>query len=98
MLGKKYKNYNCAIMKIQFKNFTFRSSISPDEIKIEPITEPVLFGEGPHWSALHKCLYFIDIDGGIILKYNHSDGILSKIFVPPGDNPVTFVIPNAGEC
>jgi sugar lactone lactonase YvrE len=65
-------------------------------VKIEPVTEPVTFGEGPHWSALQKCLYFVDIDAGIILKYNSTDEKLSRIYVPPGGDPVSFVIPSAG--
>ncbi|XP_059469259.1 uncharacterized protein LOC132193001 [Neocloeon triangulifer] len=62
-------------------------------IEIVPVTEPVIFGEGPHWSPIHNCLYFIDIDAGIVLKYNASDEVFSRIFIPPGDNPVTFIIP-----
>ncbi|CAB3375496.1 Hypothetical predicted protein [Cloeon dipterum] len=68
-------------------------NVGGKEVLIEAITEPVIFGEGPHWSPSHNCLYFIDIDAGIALKYNATDGSFARIFIPPGDNPVTFIIP-----
>lgn len=38
---------------------------------IEPIGKPVSLGEGPFWDADSQSLYFVDIVGGTIHKYNN---------------------------
>lgn len=48
---------------------------------VEVITERVELGEGPHWDVGQQCLYFVDIIGQAILKYNPCTGKTTKAVV-----------------
>ncbi|KAF4530674.1 hypothetical protein B566_EDAN004913 [Ephemera danica] len=61
-------------------------------VVIEAITEPVSVGKGPHWSETEQCLYYVDIDNGLLLKYNATNDAFSRIVIPPGNQRVSFVI------
>jgi sugar lactone lactonase YvrE len=57
--------------------------------KVEKITESVELGEGPHWDVATQSLYFVDIFGKAIYKYNPSAERLTKAVI--GTNHVTFI-------
>ena len=37
---------------------------------IKVLTAPVELGEGPHWDAAKKVLYFVDIEGHKVYQYD----------------------------
>lgn len=62
--------------------------------KIEKIVDPVRLGEGPHWDHEKKVLYFTDIEGCGVYKYDPATkGLTSLTF----QEPVSIVIPIAGQ-
>jgi gluconolactonase len=79
--------------------------------KVEKITESVELGEGPHWDVATQSLYFVDIFGKAIYKYNPSAERLTKAVIGEcqfnkqhfkdqvcvGTNHVTFIIPIEGQ-
>jgi hypothetical protein len=42
------------------------------ELKVTPVTEPVVHGEGPHWDAETGVLFFVDIDQQRVNRYDPS--------------------------
>ncbi|KAL1446898.1 hypothetical protein WDU94_005576, partial [Cyamophila willieti] len=47
-------------------------------VEVKPIAGPYTLGEGPHWDEGSQSLYFVDIDGCAICKYNTSSGTATK--------------------
>lgn len=42
--------------------------------KVEPISDLILeLGEGPHWDIETQSLYFVDIYGGSIHRYDYNE-------------------------
>lgn len=39
-------------------------------VKIEILTRPVELAEGPHWNFEDRKLYYVDINGQKIMRYN----------------------------
>ncbi|XP_063918059.1 regucalcin-like [Zophobas morio] len=64
-------------------------------LKIERVTEGCVLGEGPHWDSQNQVLYFVDILGKSLLKYNPSTSKVSKVSVAP--NEPSIIIPLAGK-
>jgi sugar lactone lactonase YvrE len=46
--------------------------------RLEPVTEAVWLGEGPHWDHLEQALYFVSIFDHTIHKYVPSTGHYAK--------------------
>ncbi|XP_076220993.1 LOW QUALITY PROTEIN: uncharacterized protein LOC116425964 [Nomia melanderi] len=64
------------------------------ELSIEPLVGPYTLGEGPHWDQLSKKLYFVDILGQKIYRYDPLTSTLTSVSTENG--PVGFVIPVDG--
>lgn len=45
---------------------------------VEPVTEPVWLGEGPHWDHEAQALYFVSIFDHTVHKYVPSTGKHTK--------------------
>lgn len=60
-----------SIMSVASNKTEYFSLISKMAPKVERLEEidSLELGEGPHWDAENKCLYFVDIFGKAIHKY-----------------------------
>lgn len=47
-------------------------------VEVKPIAGPFTLGEGPHWDEKSKSLYFVDIDGKLLCKYNPANNTVTK--------------------
>ncbi|XP_049783199.1 regucalcin-like [Schistocerca cancellata] len=54
------------------------------------VTSPTTHGEGPHWNVENQQLYFVDIAGKYVHRYDPESGKDYKVELP---NSVTLVIP-----
>lgn len=63
-------------------------------VKVEPVTEPVWLGEGPHWDHGEQALYFVSIFDHTIHKYVPSTGKHTRSKL---DGMPTFIIPVEGK-
>ncbi|KAL0879863.1 hypothetical protein ABMA27_002394 [Loxostege sticticalis] len=61
--------------------------------KVQKVTEPLLLGEGPHWDARAKALYFVSIQECTIHKYVPATGEHTKTKL---DGRVGFIVPVEG--
>lgn len=59
-------------------------------VTVEKISEPCRLGEGPHWDADNKVLYFVDIDGMRVHKY---DPATKTQVTVDFDEEVSLIIP-----
>lgn len=66
------------------------------DVTVEPIVGPYILGEGPHWDYVSKKLYFVDIIGQKIIRYDPLTKILTSAFLE--DRTVGFAIPVDGVC
>ncbi|KAL0275840.1 UNVERIFIED_CONTAM: hypothetical protein PYX00_003569 [Menopon gallinae] len=75
-------------------------------VKFEQITGPMECGEGPHWDSSRKCLYFVDINRSLVLRYVpetnevfHAkvDGPSVSLIIPIKDTKDKFLI-GVGRC
>lgn len=51
------------------------------DVTVEPIVGPYILGEGPHWDYVSKKLYFVDIIGQKIIRYDPLTKILTSAFL-----------------
>ncbi|XP_049855044.1 regucalcin-like [Schistocerca gregaria] len=63
-------------------------------VTVEKITEPCKLGEGPHWDADKKVLYFVDIGGNRVHKYDPATRTLKSLTL----EGVHFIIPVKGKA
>ncbi|XP_049771797.1 regucalcin-like [Schistocerca cancellata] len=63
-------------------------------VTVEKITEPCQLGEGPHWDADKKVLYFVDIGGNRVHKYDPATRTLKSLTL----EGVHFIIPVKGKA
>ncbi|XP_049803797.1 regucalcin-like isoform X2 [Schistocerca nitens] len=68
-----------------------QGTMSP--VTVEKITEPCKLGEGPHWDADKKVLYFVDVGSNRVHKYDPATRTLKSLTL----DGVTFIIPVKGE-
>lgn len=40
-----------------------------NRVKFEQVTGPLECGEGPHWDSVRKCMYLVDINRSLVLRY-----------------------------
>lgn len=69
------------------------------EIKVEEITsedQRVELGEGPHWDIASQSLYYVDILGPAIFRYDYKSGDLFKATVKDENSPIGFITPIEG--
>uniref|UniRef100_R4G322 Regucalcin n=1 Tax=Rhodnius prolixus TaxID=13249 RepID=R4G322_RHOPR len=57
---------------------------------LQAVTKPVQTGEGPHWVAKEKALYFVDINGFGVHRYDTKENKHTSVKL---DDTVGFVIP-----
>ncbi|XP_062536350.1 regucalcin-like [Armigeres subalbatus] len=65
--------------------------------KVEQLPSPLnVLGEGPHWSIEHQCLYYNDIYGGTIHRYDYAQ---NKTYTATIDGfpVISFIIPVEGD-
>ncbi|XP_049805554.1 regucalcin-like [Schistocerca nitens] len=62
--------------------------------KIEKVTDPVRLGEGPHWDHDKKVLYFTDIEGCGVHKFDPATKSLASLTF---QEPVSIIIPIEGQ-
>ncbi|XP_054280303.1 regucalcin-like [Macrosteles quadrilineatus] len=58
------------------------------------VTEPVDHGEGPHWDPTEKVLYYVDISGQALHRY---DPAIKTDISLKFDKPVALVVPMRGQ-
>ncbi|XP_047003096.1 regucalcin-like isoform X2 [Schistocerca americana] len=63
-------------------------------VTVEKITEPCKLGEGPHWDADKKVLYFVDVRGNRVHKYDPLTRTLKSLTL----EGVHFIIPVKGKA
>ncbi|XP_049949061.1 regucalcin-like [Schistocerca serialis cubense] len=63
-------------------------------VTVEKITESCKLGEGPHWDADKKVLYFVDIGGNRVHKYDPATRTLKSLTL----EGVHFIIPVKGKA
>uniref|UniRef100_A0A8D8TXX1 Regucalcin n=1 Tax=Cacopsylla melanoneura TaxID=428564 RepID=A0A8D8TXX1_9HEMI len=59
-------------------------------VEVKPIAGPFNLGEGPHWDEGSQSLFFVDIDGCAICKYDSASRTTTKCAI---DRKVGFIIP-----
>lgn len=64
-------------------------------VEVKPIAGPYTIGEGPHWDEKSKSLFFVDIDGKLLCKYNPANETVTKCSI---DEKVGFIIPVEGKA
>ncbi|PSN53201.1 Regucalcin [Blattella germanica] len=64
--------------------------------KVEAVTKPLILGEGPHWDQDEKVLYFVDLPGSTVNKYDPVTKKHTSTSKIDGGN-VTFVLPIKGK-
>lgn len=55
-------------MKILF--YFFLCVQDAKSLKIEKLTSAIELGEGPHWNSNDQNLYYVDINGQKVMRYN----------------------------
>ncbi|CAK9818087.1 rgn [Anthophora quadrimaculata] len=65
------------------------------EVIVEPLSGPYELGEGPHWDHVTQKLYFVDIVGQKIYRFDPVTRAVTSVFIENG--PVGFVIPIEGS-
>lgn len=73
--------------------------MSSGDVKIEEITTEAQrceLGEGPHWDSKTQSLYYIDISGHAIFRYNYKNGEIYRATIKDEDSPIGFFVPVAG--
>jgi hypothetical protein len=75
--------------------FSGRRTHRSGRVAAQPVTDPVVHGEGPHWDHERGLLYFVDISSSMVLVLNDSASVLTRIPVA-GGQPVSLVIPVKG--
>lgn len=68
---------------------------SQDKVVIEPVVGKFDHSEGPHWDHRSQKLYFVDIDGQKICRFDPVTKDLTCTYIENG--PVGFTIPVEGE-
>lgn len=69
-------------------------------IRVEEITnegQRCELGEGPHWDAQTKSLYYVDIVASSIFRYNTKNGEIYKAKIKDNDEPLGFIVPIEGR-
>jgi len=63
--------------------------------KVEPLPNShAVLGEGPHWDVATQNLYYVDIDGGKILRYSYAENKVYHCKIE-GEEKAGFVTPVA---
>nr|XP_053643285.1 regucalcin-like [Cherax quadricarinatus] len=63
--------------------------------EVEPVTDTIAFGEGPHWSVEEQALYFVDFFEQLVRRYHPETSTHTKLHIEGG--PVTMVVPHKTE-
>ncbi|KAI5712714.1 hypothetical protein M8J75_010670 [Diaphorina citri] len=63
-------------------------------VEVKPVAGPFVLGEGPHWDEETKSLYFVDINGQFLCKFNPATETVTKCAL---DRKVGFVLPVEGK-
>lgn len=58
--------FSCIALSLKF---SFCSTFYESDLLIHQITEPVDHAEGPHWVEAEQALYFVDIAGFGVHRY-----------------------------
>lgn len=70
------------------------------DVAVEEITnesQRVELGEGPHWDVSRQSLYYVDILGPAILRYDFKSGEIFKATVNGNNAPIGFISPVKGK-
>lgn len=73
--------------------------MSSGDVKVEEITNEAQrceLGEAPHWDAARKSLYYVDIVGPAIFRYDYKNGEIYKATIKDDNSPIGFFIPVNG--
>lgn len=73
--------------------------MSSGDVKVEEITSEAQrceLGEAPHWDAARKSLYYVDIVGPAIFRFDYKNGEIYKATIKDDDSPIGFFIPVNG--
>ncbi|XP_071454559.1 regucalcin-like [Hetaerina americana] len=63
--------------------------------KVERIGPPLILGEGPHWDEETQKLYYVDIDGMAMWRYDPATGKNTKYEL--GEKTVSLIVPVQGQ-
>lgn len=72
--------YVCIIPVSTFIFNMFPQIISESRmvVEVKPVAGPFVLGEGPHWDEESQYLYFVDIDGCLLCKYDPGTQSVAK--------------------
>ncbi|XP_046389173.1 regucalcin [Ischnura elegans] len=65
------------------------------ECHVERIGPPLILGEGPHWDVDTQKLYYVDIDGMAMWRYDPQTGKNTKYEM--GEKTVSLIVPVEGK-
>ncbi|KAG7165085.1 Regucalcin-like 1 [Homarus americanus] len=66
-----------------------------NDYEVEPVTDIINFGEGPHWSVDDQALYFVDMYEQLVRRYHPTTDTHTKLHIEGG--PITLVVPHKNE-
>ncbi|XP_063987759.1 uncharacterized protein LOC135167952 [Diachasmimorpha longicaudata] len=69
--------------------------LSDGPLRIVPLTEPHALSEGPHWDIANQVLYYCDISGQKMLRYDPKTSQVTEAYIKTG--PVGVFVPVAGK-
>lgn len=64
-----YFKFHIILKKIKLVSI-YRLQQVVSSFKIERLTSSVELGEGPHWSVQEQKLYYVDLNGQKIMRYD----------------------------
>lgn len=73
--------------------------MSHGDVKVVEITTEAQrceLGEAPHWDVGKQSLYYVDITGETIFRYDYKTGEIYKATVKDDDSPIGFISPIDG--
>lgn len=73
------------MVRLKYTAHSSNTSSGTMSYTIERIGQPLLLGEGPHWDAESKKLYYVDILKSTIYCYDPEIKTVSKVVVGNGE-------------
>jgi len=70
--------------------------MSREDAKVQEVTSEIQRGElleAPHWDVARQSLYFVDIFGPAIYRYEYETGALYRAMVKNDSSPIGFITP-----
>ncbi|KAH8411254.1 hypothetical protein KR215_000946, partial [Drosophila sulfurigaster] len=65
--------------------------------KVEPLPDSyAALGEGPHWDEARQSLYYVDLEAGVLLRYDYAQNKVYRTQIE-GESFAGFVLPIAGN-